>query len=111
MTSTEPAYPIDPGVRIGHVYLKVADLERALRFYCGVLGFEVTQRDGAQAAFVSAGDVSFDLRVLYRRGRVAGPPVGRCCRDHRRPCSTPPDRGGRPTPHVRVATRTGIEPY
>ena len=46
---------IDPQVRIGHVHLKVADLERALRFYCGVLGFEITQRYGAEAAFVSAG--------------------------------------------------------
>ncbi len=47
--------PIAAKVRIGHVHLKVADLERALRFYCGVLGFEVTQRYGSQAAFVSAG--------------------------------------------------------
>ncbi len=47
--------PIDPKVRIGHVHLKVADLERALGFYCGVLGFELTQRYGAEAAFVSAG--------------------------------------------------------
>jgi catechol 2,3-dioxygenase len=47
--------PIDPGVRIGHVHLKVADLERALKFYCGVLGFELMQRFGSQAAFVSAG--------------------------------------------------------
>lgn len=47
--------PIDPGVRIGHVHLKVADLDRALGFYCGVLGFELIQRYGAQAAFVSAG--------------------------------------------------------
>lgn len=47
--------PIDPRVRIGHVHLKVADLERALAFYCGVLGFELTQRYGQQAAFVSAG--------------------------------------------------------
>lgn len=47
--------PIDPQVRIGHVHLKVADLERALRFYCGVLGFKLTQRYGSQAAFVSAG--------------------------------------------------------
>ena len=46
---------IDPNVRIGHVHLKVADLERALSFYCGVLGFELTQRYGSQAAFVSAG--------------------------------------------------------
>jgi catechol 2,3-dioxygenase len=47
--------PIDPGVRIGHVHLKVADLDRALAFYCGVLGFELTQRYGSQAAFLSAG--------------------------------------------------------
>ena len=47
--------PIDAQVRIGHVHLKVAALERALGFYCGVLGFELTQRYGAQAAFVSAG--------------------------------------------------------
>lgn len=47
--------PIDSQVRIGHVHLKVADLERALKFYCGVLGFEITQRYGTQAAFVSAG--------------------------------------------------------
>jgi catechol 2,3-dioxygenase len=47
--------PIDSGVRIGHVHLKVADLDRALAFYCGVLGFDLTQRIGAQAAFISAG--------------------------------------------------------
>jgi catechol 2,3-dioxygenase len=47
--------PIDSRVRIGHVHLKVADLQRALDFYCGVLGFEITQYYGAQAAFVSAG--------------------------------------------------------
>ena len=47
--------PIDPGVRIGHVHLKVSDLERALSFYCGVLGFELQQRYGTDAAFVSAG--------------------------------------------------------
>ena len=46
---------IDSGVRIGHVHLKVADLERALGFYCGVLGFELMQRFGNSAAFVSAG--------------------------------------------------------
>jgi catechol 2,3-dioxygenase len=46
---------IDPGVCIGHVHLKVANLQRALDFYCGVLGFELTQRYGDEAAFVSAG--------------------------------------------------------
>jgi len=46
---------IDARVRIGHVHLKVADLDRALRFYCDVLGFELMQRMGPGAAFVSAG--------------------------------------------------------
>lgn len=46
---------IHPGVRIGHVHLKVADLDRALKFYRDVLGFEVTQRMGNSAAFLSAG--------------------------------------------------------
>ena len=60
-TSTHPAEfttlsrPIHPDTRIGHVHLKVADLNRALGFYCGVLGFELMQRYGEQAAFVSAG--------------------------------------------------------
>ena len=41
MSFVAPSLPIDPQVRIGHVHLKVADLERAIEFYCGVLGFEV----------------------------------------------------------------------
>jgi catechol 2,3-dioxygenase len=49
------AKPIHPDVRIGHVHLKVADLERAIRFYRDVLGFELTQRYGKEAAFLSAG--------------------------------------------------------
>jgi catechol 2,3-dioxygenase len=52
---TQPSPPIDPRVGIGHVHLKVADLERSLAFYCGVLGFELMQRWGGQAAFISAG--------------------------------------------------------
>jgi len=47
--------PIHPATRIGHVHLRVADLERSLDFYCGVLGFRLTQRYGREAAFVSAG--------------------------------------------------------
>ena len=47
--------PIDPGTRIGHVHLKVANIERSLAFYCGVLGFELMQRFGEGAAFLSAG--------------------------------------------------------
>lgn len=49
------AQPIDPDVRMGHVHLKVADLERAIGFYRDVLGFELMQRMGDQAAFLSAG--------------------------------------------------------
>jgi catechol 2,3-dioxygenase len=55
MEQTSVSRPINPQVRIGHVHLKVADLERALNFYCGVLGFQLQQRFGAQAAFISAG--------------------------------------------------------
>lgn len=50
-----PDASIDPGVEVGHVHLKVSDLERAVRFYRDVLGFEVTQRMGSHAAFLSAG--------------------------------------------------------
>ncbi|HEY0862841.1 MAG TPA: VOC family protein [Lacunisphaera sp.] len=53
MTATHP--PIAAGTRIGHVHLKVADLSRALDFYVGVLGFQLMQKYGAQAAFISAG--------------------------------------------------------
>jgi catechol 2,3-dioxygenase len=54
-TPQKDSRPIDPRVRIGHVHLKVSDLERSLEFYCGVLGFELMQRLGGEAAFVSAG--------------------------------------------------------
>jgi catechol 2,3-dioxygenase len=55
MTSDTQPLPADSKVRIGHVHLKVADLERALAFYRDVLGFQLTQRFGRQAAFLSAG--------------------------------------------------------
>ncbi len=55
LDDNRPERPISEGVRIGHVHLKVADLERALSFYCGVLGFELMQRRGKEAAFISAG--------------------------------------------------------
>jgi len=50
-----PPFTINPQARIGHVHLKVADLQRALNFYSGVLGFEVMQRYGEGAVFLSAG--------------------------------------------------------
>jgi len=55
MGERQPNHPIHSGVMIGHVHLKVADLERALAFYCGVLGFSLMQRYGTQAAFIAAG--------------------------------------------------------
>src|SRR6478609_3554944 len=74
MTSDGSPRPIDPGARIGHVHLKVADLERALRFYCGVLGFELTQRYGAQAAFVSAGGYHHHIGLNTWESRGGSPP-------------------------------------
>ncbi len=66
--------PIDPGTTIGHVHLKVADLERALGFYVGVLGFAVTQRYGAQAAFVAAGGYHHHIGLNTWESRGGGPP-------------------------------------
>ena len=50
-----PTYTIPTGTRIGHVHLKVSNLQRALDFYCGLLGFELMQMYGDAAAFISAG--------------------------------------------------------
>lgn len=68
--------PIDAQVRIGHIHLKVADLERALRFYCGVLGFEIQQRWGTSAAFISAGGYHhhIGLNTWESLGGQAPPP-------------------------------------
>lgn len=71
----KPFRPIDGGVRIGHVHLKVADLERALAFYCGVLGFELTQRYGAQAAFISAGGYHHHIGLNTWESRGGPPPA------------------------------------
>ena len=69
--------PIDPRTRIGHVHLKVSDLERALGFYCGVLGFEPTQRYGAQAAFVSAGGYHHHIGLnTWESAGGSPPPAG-----------------------------------
>ena len=68
--------PIDSKVSIGHVHLKVADLDRALGFYCGVLGFELTQRYGTSAAFISAGGYHhhIGLNTWESLGGSAPPP-------------------------------------
>lgn len=66
--------PIGAGVRIGHVHLKVADLERALDFYCGVLGFELTLRYGQEAAFISAGGYHHHIGLNTWESRGGAPP-------------------------------------
>jgi catechol 2,3-dioxygenase len=66
--------PIDPQVRIGHVHLKVADLERSLDFYCGVLGFELTGRLGRDAAFVAAGGYHHHIGLNTWESRGGQPP-------------------------------------
>ena len=74
---TAKATAIDPGVRVGHVHLKVADLERSLAFYHGVLGFEVTQRWGAEAAFLSAGGYHHHIGLNTWQSLGAAPPPPR----------------------------------
>lgn len=66
--------PIDTRARIGHVHLKVADLQRALDFYCGVLGFELTQRYGNEAAFVSAGGYHHHIGLNTWESAGGAPP-------------------------------------
>ncbi len=68
--------PIDPQVRIGHVHLKVADLERALGFYRDVLGFELTQRYGRGAAFLSAGGYHHHIGLNTWESAGGLPPPG-----------------------------------
>lgn len=69
-------HPINEDVRIGHVHLKVADLERALDFYCGVLGFELMQRMGKNAAFVSAGGYHHHIGLNTWESAGGSPPRG-----------------------------------
>ena len=65
---------IDPRVDIGHVHLKVSDIDRALAFYRDILGFDVTQRIGDQAAFISAGGYHHHLGLNTWESRGGGPP-------------------------------------
>jgi catechol 2,3-dioxygenase len=67
--------PIDPGVRIGHTHLKVADLDRALGFWRDVLGFEEQQRYGDQAAFLSAGGYHHHIALNTWESRGGPPPA------------------------------------
>ncbi len=68
------AKPIDPRTEIGHVHLKVSDLERAVAFYSGVLGFEVTQRMGTSAAFLSAGGYHHHIGLNTWESEGGNPP-------------------------------------
>ena len=77
LSDLTPARAIADGVRIGHVHLKVADLERALSFYCGVLGFELMQRRGQEAAFLSAGGYHHHIALnTWESLGGAPPPAG-----------------------------------
>jgi catechol 2,3-dioxygenase len=69
-----PTHTIHPGVSIGHVHLKVADLERALDFYQGVLGLELTQRLGREAAFLSAGGYHHHIGLNTWESQGGSPP-------------------------------------
>ncbi len=66
---------IDPGARIGHVHLKVADLERAIAFYQGVLGFELKQKLGAGAAFLAAGGYHHHIGLNTWESAGGDPPA------------------------------------
>ena len=77
LDDNRPERPIGDGARIGHVHLKVADLERALSFYCGVLGFELMQRRGNQAAFISAGGYHHHIGLnTWESAGGSPPPAG-----------------------------------
>ncbi|MES2681530.1 MAG: VOC family protein [Bacteroidota bacterium] len=71
----ETQYKIPANTRIGHVHLKVADLKKALDFYCGILGFEVTTLYGPDAAFISAGGYHhhIGLNTWYSKGSEPAP--------------------------------------
>jgi catechol 2,3-dioxygenase len=69
-----PGKAVHPDVRIGHVHLKVADLERSIGFYSDILGFDVTQRYGAQAAFLSAGGYHHHIGLNTWESRGGSPP-------------------------------------
>lgn len=73
MTGTSKA--IAAGTRIGHVHLKVADLDRALGFYCDVLGFELMQRMGSGAAFISAGGYHHHIGLNTWESKGGRPPA------------------------------------
>ena len=70
-----PPKPIPAGTRIGHVHLKVSNIETSLAFYCNVLGFELTTRYGAQAAFISAGGYHHHIGLNTWESEGGSPPA------------------------------------
>src|SRR5262245_47071512 len=74
MSNRTTTQPINPGVTIGHVHLKVADLERSLAFYCGVLGFALVQRYKSSAAFISAGGYHHHIGLNTWESKGGSPP-------------------------------------
>ena len=72
--AAEASRPIDAGVDIGHVHLKVSDIQQSLDFYCGVLGFEVMQRWGGDAAFISAGGYHHHIGLNTWESKGGHPP-------------------------------------
>lgn len=74
MTIPQPDYRIPSQTRIGHIHLKVKDIERSLDFYCGMLGFEVTSRYGSRAAFISAGGYHHHIALNTWYSKNGKPP-------------------------------------
>jgi catechol 2,3-dioxygenase len=124
---------VPAGVSIGHVHLKVADIDRALSFYCGVLGFEVTARMGNSAAFISAGGYHHHIGLNTWESKDGPPPaagttglyhlailyptradLGRALKaliDHRLPLEGAADHGVSEAIYLRDPDQNGIELY
>jgi catechol 2,3-dioxygenase len=125
--------PIPAGTRIGHVHLKVANLDRALAFYCGILGFELIQRIGSSAAFISAGGYHHHIGLNTWESLNAPPPpthstglyhlaivyptradLGRALKtliDHKIPLDGAADHGVSEALYLRDPDQTGVELY
>ena len=74
MAALDDGYVIPEGAKIGHVHLKVADIDRSLDFYCGILGFELQARMGPAAAFISAGGYHHHIGLNTWESRGGPPP-------------------------------------